>query len=123
MKLTRKRLKKIIHEELSKLLEMDSGAPTYRDVYPGPIGKLFDMIVFSKRGDPGYYQTRIHILQLVNSLGGQFVEEILETLEVEIKKQYSYSLGVDKNVSSHEISEPRFKLMDLQYGLLVPTVF
>jgi hypothetical protein len=114
MKLTITGLKKLIREELSGLIEMDSNPTTYSDVYPGPIGKIFDMIISSDRGEPSHYETRIQILQLIDSLGEQFIKEMLETLKVEIRNQYSYSLSMDKNNSNHEASEPRFKLMELQ---------
>ena len=85
MKLTTQRLKKLIKEELNKLLEMDNEPVTYSKVYPDNIGKILDMIVFSTRGEPDYYETRIHILTLLDSLGEQFAERVLEILEKENK--------------------------------------
>jgi hypothetical protein len=114
MKLTTAKLKQLIKEELNGLLEMDDAPTTLSDVYPGPMGKIFDMIISSDRGEPSHYETRIQILQLIDSLGEQFAREMLETLKVEIRNQYSYSLSMDKNNSNHEVSEPRFKLMELQ---------
>ena len=117
MKLTIETLKQLIKEELSGLLETDDVPTTLSDVYPGAMGKIFDMITNSDRGESSYYQTRIHILQFMDSLGEQFAKEMLETLEVEIRNQHSYSLSMDKSNSSHEVSEPRYKLMDLRYDI------
>ena len=116
MKLTTQRLKKLIKEELSKLLEMDNEPVTYSKVYPDNTGKILDMIVFSDRGEPDYYKTRIHILTLLHSLGEQFTERVLEILEKEIKEQYQYASYAPKS-DFREASEPRYKLMDLEYDI------
>ena len=116
MKLTTQRLKKMIKEELNKLLEMDNEPVTYSKVYPDNIGKILDMIVFSTRGESDYYETRIHILTLLDSLGEQFAERVLEILEKEIKEQHQYASYAPKS-DFHEVSEPRYKLMDLEYDI------
>ena len=117
MKLTTARLKNLIYEELNKILEMDNNSATYSEVYPGPTGKIFEMLVDSKRGEPGYYKTRMQVLHLIDSLGQQFTEEILGILEKEIRDQYSYYSSADKTSSSHEMLSARAKFMDLQYDI------
>ena len=117
MKLTAARLKNLIYEELNKILEMDNNPVTYSKVYPGPTGKIFEMLVDSKRGEPDYYRTRIQILHLIDSSGEQFATEMLETVKKEIENQYSYYSSADKGSSSHEMLSPRAKLMDLQYDI------
>ncbi len=116
MKLTKENIKRLIREELSRLLEMNNPV-TYREVYPGPTGKIFEMLVGSKRGEPDYYKTRMQVLHLIDSLGQQFIEEILGILEKEIRDQYSYYSSADKDSSSHEMLSPRAKFMDLQYDI------
>tara|TARA_R100001015_G_C4485649_1_gene64790 strand:- start:47 stop:487 length:441 start_codon:yes stop_codon:yes gene_type:complete len=116
VKLRKESIKRLIREELSRLLEMNSPV-TYSEVYPGPIGKIFEMLIDSKRGEPDYYKTRIQVLHLIDSLGQQFIEEILGILEKEIRDQYSYYSSADKGSSSHEMLSPRAKFMDLQYDI------
>ena len=116
MKLRKESLKRLIREELSGLLEMNNLA-TYSEVYPGPTGKIFEMLVGSKRGEPDYYKTRMQVLYLIDSLGQQFIEEILGILEKEIRDQHSHYLSADKGSSSHEMLSPRAKFMDLQYDI------
>ena len=116
MKLTKEALKQLIKEELNGLLEMDDVPTTFSNVYPGAMGKIFDMITGTERGEPSYYQTRIQILHLMDSLGEQFAKEMLEPLEVEIRNHHSYTLSKDQRYG-HEVEEPRYKLMDLQYDI------
>ena len=116
MKLRKESIKRLIREELSKLLEMNNPV-TYSEVYPGPTGKIFDMMISADRGEPAYYETRMQILHLIDSLGQQFIEEILGRLEKEIRDQYSYYSSADKDSSSHEMLSPRAKFMDLQYDI------